>query len=107
MTCDCRFTPFLALIAIASSCAPAEESKSTQPDPEPGIEFLDPRMNALIPPGTEIEILAEGFTWSEGPVWVEDGGYLLFSDVPENRIHKWSEAEGFSQEYGEFLRDFR
>jgi gluconolactonase len=45
----------------------------------------------------EIEILAEGFTWSEGPVWIKEGGYLLFSDVPKNTIFKWKEGEGISE----------
>lgn len=51
----------------------------------------------LIEPGPQIEKLADGFHWSEGPVWIPDGaGYLLFSDVPQNRIHRWSEADGLS-----------
>lgn len=54
----------------------------------------DPALNKLILPGTPIEVLAEGFNWSEGPVWIADGNYLVFSDVPENRIYKWSEADG-------------
>lgn len=56
----------------------------------------DPALDRLIAPDARIEKLAEGFTWSEGPVWIADGGYLLFSDVPENRIHRWSEADGAS-----------
>lgn len=56
----------------------------------------DPALDRLIAPDAVIEKLAEGFTWSEGPVWIADGDYLLFSDVPENRIHRWSEAGGAS-----------
>ena len=55
-----------------------------------------PALAALITPGTRVERLAEGFTWTEGPVWVRGGGYLLFSDVPENRMYRWSEADGVS-----------
>lgn len=55
-----------------------------------------PALAALITPGARIEKLAEGFTWAEGPVWVRGGGYLLFSDVPENRMHRWSAADGVS-----------
>ena len=45
----------------------------------------------------KIERLAEGFAWSEGPVWVpEDGGFLLFSDVPRNVVHRWTEKDGLS-----------
>ena len=50
----------------------------------------------LIDKNAKVEVLAEGFNWSEGPVWVKDGGYLLFSDVPENTIYKWKEGEGLS-----------
>ena len=44
----------------------------------------------------KIEVLAGGFTWTEGPVWVDDeaGGHLLFSDIPRNSIFRWSEARG-------------
>ena len=56
----------------------------------------DPRLDALLPAGATIEVLASGFEWSEGPVWVKDGGYLLFSDVQRNVVHKWHETEGLS-----------
>jgi gluconolactonase len=56
-----------------------------------------PALDALIAPGAEIEKLAEGFAWAEGPVWIGgDDGYLLFTDVPGNRMHRWSEADGAS-----------
>ncbi|MER3317088.1 MAG: SMP-30/gluconolactonase/LRE family protein [Allomuricauda sp.] len=45
----------------------------------------------------KIEVLAEGFIWSEGPIWVKDGGFLLFSDVPQNTIFKWKDDEGLSE----------
>lgn len=60
------------------------------------IERHDPSLDQLIEPGTKIEVLADGFNWSEGPVWDSAHDRLLFSDVPENRIHAWSEAEGLS-----------
>lgn len=57
----------------------------------------DPRLDELIAPGTKIEIVAYGFDWTEGPVWVEkEGGYLLFSDIPRNTIFKWKDGEGVS-----------
>ena len=60
------------------------------------IERLAPGLDALIDPAAPIEKLADGFTWSEGPAWVRRGGYLLFSDVPANRMHRWSEHDGIS-----------
>ena len=60
------------------------------------IQYDDPRFEKLIPRGTELEVLATGFDWSEGPVWVKNGNFLIFSDVPQNTIFKWSEKGGIS-----------
>jgi gluconolactonase len=56
------------------------------------IERIDARLDALLAPEARIEKLAEGFDWSEGPVWVAEGGYLLFSDVPRNVVYRWQES---------------
>lgn len=62
------------------------------------VERLDPKADAILPAGARMEILAEGFDWSEGPVWVPDdtGGFLLFSDIPPNSVFRWKEGEGLS-----------
>src|SRR4051812_13092480 len=60
------------------------------------IERLDPALDTLIAPDAKLEKLAENFDWSEGPVWVKDGNYLIFSDVPMNIIYKWQEGKGVS-----------
>ena len=60
------------------------------------IERLDPKMDQYVPPGTKIEVLAEGFDWSEGPVWVEQLNAVLFSDVPTNKAYRWDEKNGLS-----------
>ncbi len=60
------------------------------------IHRNDPRLDELLSPGARIEVLAEGFDWSEGPLWVADGGYLLFSDIPKNTIYRWHETDGIS-----------
>jgi gluconolactonase len=54
-------------------------------------------MDAYVPKDAKIEKLAEGLDWAEGPVWVKDGGYLLFSDVPHNVVHRWSPDKGLSE----------
>jgi gluconolactonase len=51
---------------------------------------LDPRIDAIVPPNPKIFKLAEGFTFTEGPVWVRNGGYLLFSDPNDNRIYRYT-----------------
>jgi gluconolactonase len=58
------------------------------------IERLDAAIDELIPADAVIEVVAEGFDWAEGPLWVAQGGYVLFSDVPNNRIYRWREGEG-------------
>ncbi len=71
----------------------------TATDTRPAIGHIqrdDPRLDALIAPDAKIEKLAEGITWSEGPVWIANGSYLLFSDVPANKMYRWSEADGLS-----------
>lgn len=50
----------------------------------------DPALDAIVTPGTSIEKLAGGFQFTEGPVWVRDGGYLLFSDPNNNTIYRWN-----------------
>ena len=60
----------------------------------PTIERLDPALDRLIAPEAKVEILAQGYEWSEGPVWVKSMGFLLFSDVPRNVIMRWREGEG-------------
>lgn len=53
----------------------------------------DPALDAIVTPGTKIERLATGFSFTEGPVWVrgeKEGGYLLFSDPNENTIYRYS-----------------
>ena len=58
------------------------------------LEILDRRMNDFFDSDTSIEVLATGFTWSEGPVWVPRLNGVLFSDVPENRAYLWTEKRG-------------
>ncbi len=60
------------------------------------LESLDPGFDQRIADDAKIEVLAGGFTWTEGPVWVSDesGGHLLFSDIPRNSIFRWTEARG-------------
>jgi len=54
----------------------------------------DPGLDRLIAQGASIEVLGSGFAWTEGPLWMKEGGFLLFSDIPRNSIMKWKEGEG-------------
>jgi gluconolactonase len=60
------------------------------------IDRKNPRLDKIIAPDAKIEKLASGMTWCEGPVWIKSGGYLLFSDIPLNRVLMWKEGAGVS-----------
>ena len=98
----------------ATNC-PAQTSAREFPEFTAGeiVRINRTAMEQLIAPGTRIEMLAgpgsayraldgsaarlpEGFTWAEGPVWVSQHRWLLFSDIHPNRVYKWSATEGLS-----------
>ena len=60
--------------------------------PDPRIEKLDKRFPKQGNAG--IERIATGFRWAEGPVYFRDGGYLVWSDIPNNRMMRWLEEDG-------------
>ena len=62
--------------------------------PDPAIEILDPRFKPYRLHAAAVERLHTGCRWAEGPVWFGDGGYLLWSDIPNNRILKWEASSG-------------
>jgi len=93
---------FLAGAAAAATAA-AVKSADAQPlplgdlpnwrYPDPRVEVLDKRFRAKVG-NAAIERIATGFRWAEGPVYFRDGGYLLWSDIPNNRIMRWLEEDG-------------
>ncbi len=97
-----RGTPVLLAFGVVSvlathpstptAMAPSQGDAAKQK--APSIERLDPALDKLLAPDAKIEILAEGYEWSEGPIWVKNGGFLLFSDVLKNTVHRWKQGEG-------------
>jgi gluconolactonase len=93
----------LALLAAVSLNGSAQDEDPEKPSRESSrmkaypwmgkIERLDPAINNLLGPDAMIEKLAEGFDWSEGPVWMKRGNFLLFSDVPRNVVFRWKQGE--------------
>ena len=59
-------------------------------------EVIDPRFQSYVLFNSHLKQLATGFDWAEGPVWFGDAGCLLFSDIPSNRILRWSPETGLS-----------
>jgi len=62
--------------------------------PDPAVEVLDDRFASLRAGSAAVERLYTGSRWAEGPVWFGDGRYLLWSDIPNNRILRWTEETG-------------
>lgn len=76
------------LVVLLAACT-SRESKTVG-----SIERIDAGLDKLISSSATLEIIGEGFEWSEGPVWVGKENMLLFSDVPKNIIYKWTEEKG-------------
>jgi gluconolactonase len=83
---------FLTAAAFSCRCGECGEPADS-PSAIGTIERLDPRFDRLVPRDAMLEKVAEGFEWSEGPVWVRDGGLLLFSDIPHNSVLQWKPGE--------------
>ncbi len=82
-----KTTAFLFAAILFAGCAQKTKNFGS-------IEVIDPELNALIKQDAVVEALAEGFEWSEGPLWFEKQKMLIFSDVPTNIIYKWTEEKG-------------
>jgi len=87
-------------LIILSSCkdkhaANSNDSSNLGDSFIPYIERIDTRLDEIIPKSSKVEIVADGFDWIEGPLWIEGIG-LLFSDIPVNKVYQWNEKEGVS-----------
>jgi len=67
--------------------------------PDRNVEIFDEQFLALRLFSAKLEQLATGFYWAEGPVWFGDGRFLLFSDIPNNRILRWDDCSGGLSEF--------
>jgi gluconolactonase len=88
-------------VVLLSSCGgePKEVSDDTSTSKVSfattgNVERVDAAIDQILPMGAAMEILADGFDWSEGPVWIADHDMLLFSDIPPNAIYRWTQTEG-------------
>lgn len=95
----------MLLAIFGAACAATPGAETTPPATtsqvtvitDARIDRWDPAMDAIVPKDWKIEKLAEGFGWAEGPIWVTSGNYLLFTDVPGNKMWKWSEKGGLEK----------
>ncbi|WP_425638051.1 SMP-30/gluconolactonase/LRE family protein [Algoriphagus yeomjeoni] len=92
---------FLLLLILISGCSNPKTSTTNEADDfnyqtVGSIERLDTDLNEFLSEDAKIEVIASGFEWSEGPLWLEDQKALIFSDVPTNKIWKWTEQDSLS-----------
>ncbi|MFH5832575.1 SMP-30/gluconolactonase/LRE family protein [Halalkalibaculum sp. DA3122] len=90
---------FLAVLSfIFAACGSRETTTRDATQKTPGdVEVVDSTVTDLIDPQATLQELGSGYEWSEGPVWVEEHGFLLFSDIPNNVIHKWTPGQGVTE----------
>jgi len=77
-----------------SDAGPMNDWQPATRYPDPAIETLDPSFAKYRLFNAAVERLAGGMRWCEGPVWFGDGRYLLWSDIPNDRIMRWDETDG-------------
>ncbi|MGA2571470.1 MAG: SMP-30/gluconolactonase/LRE family protein [Terracidiphilus sp.] len=94
----------LAALALPCFCLPGQQKAAASPAQRAAagsavstpaqIDRLDPSIARIVPAGAKLERIATGFTWVEGPVWVN--GSLFFADIPSNTIRRWTPGQGVS-----------
>lgn len=77
----------IVVSAVLAACAPEDDG-----DTIGHVERLDSALDALVPPDAAFQVLADGHEWTEGPVWVPALNSVLYSDIPNNAIYRWSEG---------------
>ena len=85
--------PLLAALALLRVPMTAQ---APTPAPAPTIEKKAAGLDALIATDAAFEKLGDGYAWTEGPVWNQKGGYLLFSDIPNNVIRQWKPGQAIA-----------
>lgn len=85
---------FILFTALAIACSSKKETQQTSLTVS--LEKLDPALNGIVGNQLTVSVIASGYEWTEGPLWLEGDKKLLFSDVPTNTIYQWTEEKGAS-----------
>jgi gluconolactonase len=84
----------IAAALVATVAPSAARAQFAQESPVLEVRRLDPRLDALIAPGTRTEKIVAGHVWLEGPSWDARRGALFFTDVVKNRLWRWTPGAG-------------
>ncbi len=88
---------FTMILFLLIQCGESSDIKELDDSDVQTLGFIEQHHENLkytLNPSNRPQIIGEGFSWSEGPVWVEEHEFLLFSDIPENKIYQWSKENG-------------
>lgn len=89
------FTTIFLLCLLGCNTSTEQKSEASKNYPETGsIERWEAGLDSVLGEKTRIEIIATGFDWSEGPLWLEEQQMLLFSDVPRDTVFQWTDSGG-------------
>lgn len=91
-----NIAPLFLILLLVSCTTPNKMEEEKKYETSGQIERLDQALDNIVATDATIEVLTDGFNWSEGPLWIKEKEMLIFSDVPENKIYKWSEEAGLS-----------
>jgi gluconolactonase len=82
------------LLTLVACNQPTQQTNSDQKLSTIGkLEKVDSAFDAIVPPSAKIEVIGEGYDWSEGPLWLPSEQIVIWSDVPKNTIYSWKEGE--------------
>ncbi|MBK1875311.1 SMP-30/gluconolactonase/LRE family protein [Pelagicoccus mobilis] len=90
-----RFKLLLSSTALSLLLPASAQDSTNYPTIGEIVRFSD-EANKILSSDAKIEVISSGYVWSEGPAWNKQGGFLAFSDVPENKVYKWVEGKGAS-----------
>jgi gluconolactonase len=74
---------------LAAGAATAPAGGQVAPAPSGSVQRYGPAFDQLVDKDESVHAGARGITWAEGPAWIADGGFLLLSDPPKNRMYRW------------------
>ena len=77
----------ISLIFIVG-CKESHQKQKSSEQSRFSVEILEEEALQFLSPTSKIEEIGKGYAWTEGPLWIEDGNYLLFSDIPNNKVFK-------------------
>jgi gluconolactonase len=88
------FLVLVSVIMLSNSAGAQGQWQPSQRYPDPAVKIIDPSFAKYRLNLAKVEKIAEGMRWAEGPAWFGDGRYLVWSDIPNNRMMKWDEETG-------------